>query len=240
MDRRNFLATCAGMVGVAAVAPAMPSLPELSPVPGLKLYPAQIAFLNSTAHFKGFMGGRRSGKTTVGVLHLLARARPDQIYLVTAPTYPWLKQIMDVFLSLGNILGRITRFNRSDMRATLDNSAEVMFRSADHITRCACGPNLDGIWYDDANFQDDSVFRATAPCTGGPLDGWVAATFTPSAGKHWTRWLFGEPFIGDTKVFTAKMSDNPGVNPEHAELFGKMYLQQSAADYEREFCGRFA
>lgn len=53
----------------------------------ISVYPKQQAFLESPALMRAFVGGIGSGKSWIGALDLIKRAKPGRLYLVTAPCY---------------------------------------------------------------------------------------------------------------------------------------------------------
>jgi hypothetical protein len=98
----------------------------------IQLYTTQARFRQSDALYRGFVGGRGSGKSFVGAYDLLRRSQPGRLYGAYAPTYPMLRDAaLRAFLDLGKRLRFIRQFNKSDMVATLGNGAEVLFRSLD-------------------------------------------------------------------------------------------------------------
>ena len=83
----------------------------------IDLHAAQQAFLDSPAIYRGFVGGRGAGKSFVGALDLLMRAKPGRLYGVYAPTYPMLKDSSwRSFLSCGRRLHFLRETNKSELR----------------------------------------------------------------------------------------------------------------------------
>src|SRR5262249_55632564 len=123
----------------------------------LQLTAAQGAFRRSSAPYRGFCGGRGSGKSLVGALGLLLPARRQagagRTFLVAAPTFPMLRDsALSVFSQLGQRLGLLRGMSKSEMRATLASGATVLFRSTDEPERLR-GPNLSGAWLDEASLM---------------------------------------------------------------------------------------
>src|SRR5262245_61076195 len=52
----------------------------------VRLHPAQQAFRRSSALYRGFVGGRGSGKTWAGAYDLIRRACRGHTYLIASPT----------------------------------------------------------------------------------------------------------------------------------------------------------
>ena len=202
----------------------------------LQLHPAQARFLDSRANIRGFVGGRGAGKTFIGVYDLLKRAKPNRLYLASAPTYTMLKDgAWRTFRQLGETLRFITSLNRSDMRATLGNGAEVLFRSADEPDRLR-GMNLSGAWLDEASIMSREVFEVVlASLREQGQQGWLSATFTPKGRQHWTYEVFGHPGA-DTELVHAASIDNPFI-PE--SLIETVRAQYTSALAQQELGGEF-
>src|SRR5207248_8108996 len=114
----------------------------------LRLHRAQLAYRRSSAYFRGFVGGIGSGKSHIGCLDLIRRAKPWRLYMAAAPTFGMMRDsTLRSFLGLARELCFLRSMNLSNMVATLGNGAEVLFRSADDPERLR-GPNLSGIYLD--------------------------------------------------------------------------------------------
>ena len=76
------------------------------------VHEAQQAFLDSEALYRGFVGGRGAGKSYVGALDLLLRAKDDRLYGVYAPTYPMLRDSSwRSFLDMAGQMRFIRKYN---------------------------------------------------------------------------------------------------------------------------------
>lgn len=200
------------------------------------LHPAQGAFLDSQELYRGFVGGRGAGKSYVGALDLLLRARDDRLYGVYAPTYPMLRDSSwRSFLDMASQMRFIRKFNQTEMRVTLGNGAEVIFRSVDNPER-ARGPNLSGAWLDEASLMHQDAYTIIIACLReGGEQGWLSATFTPRGRQHWTYDTFGcgKP---NTALFHARTADNVFLPPDFAETLRAQYPSQFAKqELEGEF-----
>ena len=194
----------------------------------LDLHEAQAAFLDSEALYRGFVGGRGAGKSFIGALDLLMRAEDDRLYGVYAPTYPMLRDSSwRALLEMGRRLKFIRNINRTEMRVTLGNGAEVLFRSVDDPER-ARGPNLSGAWLDEASLMHQDAYTIIIACLRERgKQGWLSATFTPRGKTHWTFDTFGTG-RANTALFHARTADNPFLPPDFAETLRAQYPSQFA------------
>lgn len=204
----------------------------------LQLHRRQKQFLDSRAQLRGFVGGRGAGKSFVGAYDLLRRAKPNRLYMVTAPTYPMLKDSsFRTFLELARLLHVVSPsgINRSSMTVTLGNGAEVLFRSADDPERLR-GPNLSGVWMDEASVTVREAFEITLACLREAGEqGWFSATFTPKGRLHWTFEAFtrDDPSVSLTR---AKTLDNPFLPAGFEQTLRGQYSSLMA---EQELGGEF-
>jgi len=136
---------------------------------------------------------------------------------------------------LGRQLMFVKDINRSDLRATLGNGAEVLFRSMDDPER-ARGPNLSGSWLDECSLMERSAYEIVIACLreGGEA-GWLSATFTPKGKGHWTFDVFGtgKP---DTALYRSRTKDNPFL-PD--SFYGAVKSQYAGAFALQELEGEF-
>lgn len=210
----------------------------MSPVAALAidLHPAQARFIDSPALYRGFVGGRGAGKTYVGAYDLLKRAKAGRLYTAIAPTYTMLRDACwRTFLELGRRLRFLTDVNRSDLRVTLGNRAEVLFRSGDEPDRLR-GPNLSGAWLDEASIMTRGVYDVTIACLREAGEqGWLSATFTPKGRAHWTYQVFGQAGV-DTELVQCPTTDNPFLPEGFAATLRGQYTSLLA---EQEIGGGF-
>ncbi len=200
------------------------------------VHEAQQAFLDSEALYRGFVGGRGCGKSFVGALDLLLRAKDDRLYGVYAPTYPMLRDSSwRSFLDMAGQMRFIRKYNQTEMRVTLGNGAEVIFRSVDNPER-ARGPNLSGAWLDESSLMHQDAYTIIIACLRERGEqGWLSATFTPRGRQHWTYDTFGcgKP---NTALFHAKTGDNPFLPSDFADTLRAQYPSQFAKqELEGEF-----
>ncbi len=223
------------------------------------LHPVQADFLSSQAPFRAFVGGRGAGKSFIGAYDLLTRAcaKRDRLYMVIAPTYNVLRDAsMRTFVKLAMKLGKIAPggVNRTDLRVTLDSGSQVIFRSAENPERLR-GPNLSGVWMDEAQGSDEEAFSIAIACLREAGDqGFLTATFTPKGRRHWTYTRFGrneelrrayqkgeqeiDPELIDpsTYLFHCRTSDNPFLPAGFEDKLKRQYTSNTA---EQELGGEF-
>jgi predicted phage terminase large subunit-like protein len=209
----------------------------------VRLHRVQQAFRQSNALFRGFVGGRGAGKSWVGAYDLLRRAKPGRLYLVGAPTYPMLRDASwRSLLSLAVQLRCLKKSNQSEPSLTLGNGAEIIGRSADNPERFR-GPNLSGLWLDEASQAEKAAFDIGVACLreGGDM-GWFSATFTPRGRQHWSYQVFGQtdaegrPLRPNTALFKARTRDNPFLPHEFYETVKQQYSSAlTAQELEGEF-----
>lgn len=207
----------------------------------VRLSRKQKGFCASDAIYRALAGGRGSGKSWIGSYDLHRRAmkpgKRNRLYGVYAPTYKMLEDAtFRSFLEIGDMLGDIKDVNRSDLRVTLSNGSEVLFRSMDEPER-ARGPSLSGAWLDEASLMSQDAFNIIIACLrqGGEL-GWLSSTFTPKGKSHWTFETFGKQNDPDVQLFKITTRDNPFLPPEYYRAIRKQY---TSAFSEQELEGEF-
>jgi phage terminase large subunit-like protein len=220
----------------------------------LPLYQEQLRFLQSDAPFRAFVGGRGAGKTHVGALDVALRASLEanarRTYLVASPTAVLLHDT--TYPAFQALAGRLGIWNPRGVRLSpyptvrLRSGAVVRFRTAEDPEKLR-GPNLSGVWLDEASLMDGRAFLLSLACLreDGAM-GWLSATFTPKGLSHWTYQLFGDaqaqgPELqqarGQRAVFHATTADNPFNPPEFA---GTLSLQYGAGLFaDQELGGHF-
>jgi predicted phage terminase large subunit-like protein len=185
---------------------------------------AQRAFTESRALYRGFVGGRGAGKSFIATYDLIRRAKPTRLYLVTAPTFPVLRDsTLRSFVQNCNLLGVPFTLNKVELRATLtDRGAEVVFRSADN-PELLRGPNLSGAVIDEASLTERATFDILIACLREAGEaGWLTAAFTPRGKRNWTFETFGTG-RPDTELFRSKTSDNPFLPPQFEAAVRRQY-----------------
>ena len=178
---------------------------------------------------RAFVGGIGSGKSYVGALDLIKRAKPGRLYLVTAPTYPMLSDA--TFRSVSGLGAELGVIRPGDAKTSpppsirLINGAEVLFRSTDNPETLR-GPNLSGVWMDEASLSKQEAFDILIGRLreGGEM-GWLTATFTPKGKVHWTYKTFGtrQP---DTELIHAQSTENPFLPDTFVEKIRRRYTGQ--------------
>lgn len=202
----------------------------------IRLTRIQAAFKASEALYRGYVGGRGSGKSFGGAYDLIRRAKAGRLYGAYAPTYPMLRDAsLRSLLEIGENLHFIKAFNKTDMIVTLGNGAEILARSLDDPER-ARGPNLSGAWIDETGLVKRAAFDIIiASLREGGEQGWLSATFTPKGRSHWTYKTFGMG-APDTALFRARTLDNPFLPAGFYHAVRGQYTGQYA---EQELDGQF-
>ena len=201
----------------------------------MMLHPTQAEFVDCRETISGFVGGRGTGKTTVGAYKAMVIAEPDRTYSVVAPTYKMLHDVtMKEFIKMGRRFGYIRDIHKADMTVTLGNGATFMFRSS-HDPDALRGPNLSGVWLDEASQMCREAYEITiASLREGGKMGWLMATFTPNGRTHWTYDVFAKDAA--TTLFRATTRDNPFIDEEFYETIKSQYTGLRA---EQELEGKF-
>jgi predicted phage terminase large subunit-like protein len=216
----------------------------------VSLWSVQHEYIHSKAHFRGFVGGRGAGKSFVGSYDLIRRSKPGRLYLVCAPTYKVLKDAsFRSFADHARNLRFLKKVNQADLRVTLGNGAEVLFRSAENPDSLR-GPNISGCWMDEASYCAEDAYHVVIACLreAGEM-GWLGATFTPKGKGHWTYKILGkniearrknaeaiergekptEVIDSNVELFTARTKDNPFLPPEFEQQLRNQYTSSMAS-----------
>lgn len=164
----------------------------------VKIHAKQAEFRRSTVWQRGYCGGRGSGKTKIGCLDILLRAKDGEPYMAISPTY---KIISDttwpIFEETARELGVWLKGTWSPVpRVTFltqdGGRANVTFRSGEDPESLR-GPSKAGLWLDEASIMHKSVFDiGIAVLRFKGRMGWVSMTFTPKGRRHWTYEAFFE------------------------------------------------
>lgn len=205
----------------------------------VQVYPKQRQFTSSGAMLRAFVGGIGCGKSFIGSLDMIRRAKPGRLYLVTAPTYPMLSDA--TFRSLTGLAQQLGVISSGDVKTApppsvkLANGAEILFRSTDNPEMLR-GPNLSGVWMDEASLSKQEAFDILlGRLREGGEQGWLSTTFTPKGKLHWTYRVFGtnQP---DTELVHAHSSENPFLPSTFVTNLEKRY---TAAQVRQELKGEF-
>lgn len=180
-----------------------------------------------------------SGKSFIGSLDVLRRAKPGRLYLVTAPTYPMLSDA--TFRSLTGLARQLGLIEPGDVKASpppsikLRNGAEVLFRSTDNPEMLR-GPNLSGVWMDEASLSKREAFDILiGRLREGGEQGWFDTTFTPKGRTHWTYKVFAAE-APDTYLVRAQSGENPFLPKTFVQNVQKRYTKQQV---RQELLGHF-
>jgi PBSX family phage terminase large subunit len=205
----------------------------------------QLEFHKSAARYRTIIAGRRAGKSIAGTIEALywADQMPKKIGtpttgIIVAPTYQDLndvnvKMVMDWLPEKS-----IKDWNKSEMRLTLINGSEIVFRYADPV-RIGRGRKYHWAWLDEASLYDQGqkVWETLRPSlTDYKGSTWI--TTTPQ-GKDWVYKTFYVPSLkqGDFKTWNFKTIDNPYIDPAEVEIARNtmseaMFRQEYLASFE--------
>ena len=196
----------------------------------IELTRTQMDFIKCDDQFSAFIGGIGSGKTFAGcVKDLVNAARPGTLGLVTAPTYPMLKDA--TLRTFQHIAGdTIAAFNKSDLIMSIKGGGEILFRSADNPDRLR-GANLHWAHMDEgalcpAGTYEIIIGRLRADGKAGKL--WI--TTTPN-GRNWLYHRREE-----IKLFHSRTQDNPYLSPDFVQSLERSYSGDFA---KQELGGEF-
>jgi predicted phage terminase large subunit-like protein len=197
----------------------------------IQLHAAQSKFLQSKALYRAFVGGIGSGKSWAGSYDLIKRAKPGRLYMVVAPTFGMLSDsTMRSFLAVAQQLGVV---NMSAVKRAapptvkLRTGAEILFRSGDDPSHLY-GPNLSGIWLDEASLMPIEVFNVgIGRLREAGQQGWLTATFTPKGRQHWTHEVFNTG-RANTSIEFSRTRDNPFLPAEFAANVAQQYTSALA------------
>lgn len=210
----------------------------------VQLHPAQHRFWSSQALYRGFVGGRGSGKSFCGAFDMLTRCRPGRLYMIASPTYTILSDTtFRTFKRMATELGgsevKLVESSKTQPPAVrLGNGAEVLFRSADDPEKLR-GPNLSGVWLDEASLMHRDAYEIAIACLReGGEQGWLSATFTPAGLTHWTYEIFGgDTPHPNTEIVHAHTRDNPFNPVGFADTLAGQYSPMRARqELAGEFC----
>jgi len=205
----------------------------------------QLEFHKSTARYRTIIAGRRAGKSIAGTIEGLywADQMPKKLGMPTsgiivAPTYQDLndvnvKMVMDWIPD-----SSIKEWNKSEMRLTLINGSEIVFRYADP-DRIGRGRKYHWAWLDEASLynQGQKVWETLRPSLTD-YKGSVWVTTTPQ-GKDWVYKTFFIPSVESKpnyKTWNFKTINNPYIDPEEVEM---ARLSMSEAMFRQEYEASF-
>ena len=207
----------------------------------IRLHDAQAKFRAGTSLYRGFVGGRGTGKSWVGAYDLAIRAtRPEgrgRRYSIIAPTYSMLQDSTLVsFEAVCRDLGVLVGVSYGRLNFNLIGGSLVMARSAENPERLR-GPNISGMWMDEASLIEKEAYLVAIGCLRERGEqGWLSATFTPNGLSHWTYDVFGRGDNPHATLYHASTRDNPFLPAGFADVMATQYLDAYA---EQEIEGRF-
>ncbi len=152
-------------------------------------------------------------------MDLIRRAKRDRTYLVGSPTGIMMSDItFPTFREIARDLGVLGEIKLTPWPTiTMTTGATIRFRSAEDPEKMR-GPNLSGVWLDEASLMKPEVFQIVIACLReANTQGWLSATFTPKGLAHWTYDKFGcaKDFEGErVELFHAQTRDNPFIPKE--------------------------
>jgi PBSX family phage terminase large subunit len=207
------------------------------------LHQKQIDFVMTSEHHAAFVGGIGSGKSYAGCVRgIMAaggqigteRIPTPNVGVVTAPTYGMLRDAtLRTFLE---IAGRaVVDFNKSEMRATIANGSEILFRSTEHYERLR-GPSISWWFGDEAALYPREVRRIML----GRLRqhsrygyNWLATT---PRGRDWIYQTFAVKAKPDYRLVRSKTAENPYLDPDFIlalqdEYAGEFALQELDGEF---------
>ena len=202
----------------------------------IRLHKAQHAFRHSPALFRGFVGGRGSGKSWAGAYDLLRRAQPRRTYLIASPTsvlmndttFPAVEGIARDLGLWPEGLGQAIKLSPYPT-VRLPNGAVLRFRTAEDPEKLR-GPNLSGVWLDEASLMAQGAYDIAIGCLREAGEqGWLSATFTPKGLTHWTYDVFGRG-RPNTEIVHSRTRENPfnpvGFEATLAEQYDGLFAAQ--------------
>lgn len=200
----------------------------------IQLHQVQDEFVRSNAIYRGFVGGRGAGKTWIGAYDLLKRAgcreSAGRMFMAISPTYTVMRDTtLLTFTTTARLLRSVAHFSASHNAFTLGNGAVILFRSGDEPEKLR-GPNLSGVWLDEASIMHRDVYDITiGALREGGKQGWLSATFTPKGKTHWTFDVFGSGKNPRAALFHSTSRDNPFMPDGWADELASQYTSVFAS-----------
>lgn len=207
------------------------------------LHPKQLAFVLAPEHYAAYVGGIGSGKSYAGCVRgLLAaggqvageRIPTPNLGVVTAPTYSMLRDAtLRTFMDISG--PAVVDFNKSEMRATLTNGSEVLFRSTENYERLR-GSSLSWWFGDEAALYPSGVWKIMAGRLrqhGRRGYAWLATT---PRGRNWIYQLFVANAKAGYRLVRSRTDENPYIDRDFvAALYGEYVGDFLAQELNAEF-----
>jgi predicted phage terminase large subunit-like protein len=193
----------------------------------------QDLFCRSEELVNGFCAGRGSGKSHIGALRVIERARNGQRWMAAAPTYTMIEDA--TYAAFEEVAKKLkvwikgTRGTkpRALFRTQDGGEAQLSFRSADNPERLR-GPSLPGLWLDEASLMDKDAFLiGLATLRSEGKMGELILTFTPRGRRHWTFETFYEEIASDDPIRELLGKKKIGFDDHNIkEISGRYYRQR--------------
>lgn len=193
--------------------------------------PKQDLFCRSTALVTGFCAGRGAGKSAVGALRVIERARDGQRWMAAAPTYTMIEDA--TYAAFEEVAKKLrvwikgTRGTKPKVlfRTQDGGQAQLSFRSADNPERLR-GPSLPGLWLDEASLMHKDAFLiGIATLRHEGKMGELVLTFTPRGRRHWTFESFYEELKSDDPIRELIESGRAGYDDYNIKEIGGRYYR---------------
>lgn len=202
------------------------------------LYDKQLEFRQLRTPFRGFVGGRGSGKTDVGADFVLRTARAGEPWMCISPdSNVILDTTWPTFESIARETGRWLRGVKSPVprvwfRTSDGGVADLVFKSAEKPDKLR-GPNKAGLWFDEASVMGHDAFRNALPVLRwkgrmGPC----LLTFTPRGRDQWTfRVFYEEPDEDEVELLNddAQGAEVLGDLSRYEQFGGRWYRRRENA-----------
>lgn len=208
--------------------------------------------VDDDVHFHGFVSGIGAGKTTSGIIRVIANAEswnPGETGMIVAPTVPHLKNVILPEMRKWGLLDHVRYEGKGSDEPGLHfpSGARVILESADNARKIQRlrGPSISWFWIDEAAHLPEQVWTTLVGRlrTGNYRNGFV--TTTP-AGKNWVYRRFythegpnGQQVEGPPSdvnlVYGVPSTANPHLPDDYADITS----DYSGHEREQEVLGLF-
>lgn len=207
------------------------------------LHPKQLAFVLTPEHFAAYVGGIGSGKSYAGCVRGLlaaggqigeARIPTPNLGVITAPTYPMLRDAtLRTFIEIAG--AAVVDFNKAELRATLANGSEILFRSTENYERLR-GTSISWWFGDEAALYPAHVWKIMAGRLrqhGRRGYAWLATT---PRGRDWIYQLFVANRKAGYRLVRSRTDENPYIDRDfiaalYDEYVGDFLAQELNAEF---------